>query len=378
MVTKPGCEGCALQKIGSGFTEVEIGARFDRTRLMIVGEASGEAEAREGLPFRPYAQSGSLLAQTMREVGVSRADVAITNVLRCRPPKDWLEGAPYQYNAISNCTTRYLTEVIRELDPAVILTLGGTAFRALTEGIKGRSGTLDYIRGYAVRGAGAAEGRVVVPTYHPAFLRRGASHLTPLLQRDLRRAFLIATGKLAGVVDPMTLGLEYQTTPNLAQAWDYAKSLDDSTIAFDIETPMSTREDEDERTSFTNRDIKLIQFCQKRGKGIALPWRDEFKEVAKYILSLPVDKVGFNCWSFDLPVLNANDALVAGVVDDAMVMFHSAQPDLPANLQSVAQYCGWAWPWKHLSEVDLGFYGVADVDATLHVFYTMKAIMERE
>src|SRR5215472_12993285 len=121
------CAGCSLEKTGSGFTQVEIGAHYEQARLLLVGEASGEAEARDSLPFRPYAQSGSLLADAMRATNIQRSEIAITNVIRCRPPKDWLEGSPWQSNAIYNCTIRYLDDAIKELKPNAILALGGTA-----------------------------------------------------------------------------------------------------------------------------------------------------------------------------------------------------------------------------------------------------------
>lgn len=382
MGTGPCCAGCPLEKSGAGFTSVEVGARYQQTRLLLVGEASGAAEAQEGLPFRPYAQSGSLLADALREVGMSRADVAISNVVRCRPPKDWLEGAPYAFGAISHCEREYLRGEIERLKPRVILALGGTAMRALTESGRGKAFQLEYIRGFARPGAGVAEGVTVVSTFHPAFIRRGSPHLTPLLQRDLRRAFLMATGKLREgehySLDPFALGLGYQTAPTLDEAWEFAHSLTDASIAFDLETPMSTRSDEDERTAFTDRDIKLAQFCQTKGEGIALPWREEYVDVARYIFSLPNVKVGFNCYNFDVPVLQANGVEVRGLIDDAMVMFHSVEPDLPANLQTVAQWCGWGWPWKHYSGENLEWYGVADVDATRHSYEVLKTYMGRE
>ena len=100
----------------------------------------------------------------MRETNITRAEVAITNQIRCHPPKDFLEGAPWEYSAKLHCTTNYLEPAIRELKPRVILALGGTAFRALVAAPKGRQGTLDYIRGYAMPGAGAATGIPVVTT----------------------------------------------------------------------------------------------------------------------------------------------------------------------------------------------------------------------
>ena len=375
------CGGCPLEKIGAGFTAVEVGSRYAQTGLLLVGEASGEAESRDSLPFRSYAQSGSLLSDAMRAVNISREEVAITNLWRCRPPKDWFEG-PWMYGATQHCLREYLIPAIEELRPRAILALGGQAFRALTQTIKGKAGTLDYLRGYVLRGSGAAEGVPVIGTYHPAFIRRGAAHLTPLLQRDLRRAFGVATGRLREgeqfSTSPETLGLKYQTAPTIQEAWNYAEEIDpEKPLAFDIETPLSTRSDEDERTSFTDRDIKLFQCTQRRGSGIALPYRDEFIGVIAYILSRVRVKVGFNNWNFDDPVLGAN-GIDIGLTDDAMVMFNTFQPDLPANLQAAAQFCGFPFHWKEKSESDLAWYGVADVDATLCVYQTMTELLERE
>lgn len=383
MVNGPKCGDCSLAKIGSGFTAVEIGARYAQTRLLLIGEASGEAEARDSLPFRPYAQSGSLLADAMREMNVGRADVAITNVLRCRPVKDWLEGAPWQYNATNNCLTNYLYDVIQELKPTAILALGGTAMRAVIAPVRGRSGTLDYIRGYALPGAGVAEGIPVISTYHPAFLRRGASHLTPLLQRDLRRAFLIAIGKLRlgehYILDPLQNKGNYLTQPTIAEARQWLANIDpDRSIYADIETPRSRREDEDDRNSFADRDINLIQFTQRRGEGIAIPWRDDFVDVARSILHTNNRKVGHNWLGFDLPVLSANGVVVNGVQDDTMLQFHHYHADLPQNLQAVAQFCGFPFAWKHLSESEPEFYGCLDVDATCWADETTTALLNRD
>ena len=376
------CDGCPCRNMGSDFSNIEIGARYESTRYLLVGEASGETEAREGLPFRPYAQSGSLLSDALREVNISRSEVAITNVLRCRPKNDWLDSAPYQYAATSQCIREHLIPSIRDLRPRAILALGGTAFRALTNAPKGKYGGLDYARGYVMEGAGAAQGIPVIASYHPSYLRRGAAHLTPLLQRDLRRGFLLATGKLVEGRHYSTrlddLGLRYQTSPTIDEAWSYAESVDpELPLAFDIETPMSTRSDEDERTSFTDRDIKLFQCTQQRGSGIALPWRDEFRDVVRTILAKVPTRVGFNNWNFDDPVLAAN-GIDVGVTEDAMVMFGTFWSDLPKNLQAAAQMCGFPFPWKSLGETDLAFYGCADVDATLCVYEQMVKVLGGE
>lgn len=381
------CDGCTLEKLGRGFTQVERGARFDQTRLLVVGEASGEAEAQDSLPFRPYAQSGSLLADSLREAGISRQEIAITNVVRCHPPGDILEGAWYGYGAISACTERYLADVIRVLKPRAILALGGTAMRTLTETVKGKAGSLDLLNGFVLPGAGVAAGIPVIPSFHPAFIRRGASHLTPLLQRALKRAFLVAVGKLqegkhfhlAPPTFKYQAELGYQPYASLANAAQWLQNVNPTLpIAFDIETPRSRREDEEDRNSFADRDILMIQFSQRRGEGIAFPWREEFREIAEEILSLPNAKIGHNVWGFDVPVLEANNVKVAGIVDDTMVMWKAVQADLPGNLQAVAGYCGFPFPWKHLADSQPEFYGCCDVDATIWAYETLSTILKRE
>jgi hypothetical protein len=193
---------------------------------------------------------------------------------------------------------------------------------------------------------------------------------------------LLATGKLIEgkhyALDLDSLGLRYQTSPTIDDARRFADELDPALpLAFDIETPLSTRSDEDERTSFTDRDIKLFQCTQFRGRGIAIPFRDEFTEVVSRILSRAGIKVGFNNWNFDDPVLAAN-GIDVGQTDDAMVMFGVYWSDLPKNLQAAAQLCGFPFPWKAIGETDLAFYGCADADATLCVHEHMKKVLEGE
>ena len=129
--------------------------------------------------------------------------------------------------------------------------------------------------------------------------------------------------------------------------------------------------------SFTDRDIKLFQCTQQRGSGIALPWRDEFRDIVRTILAKVPTRVGFNNWNFDDPVLAAN-GIDVGVTEDLMVMFGTFWSDLPKNLQAAAQMCGFPFPWKSLGETDLAFYGCADVDATLCVYEQMVKVLGGE
>jgi uracil-DNA glycosylase family 4 len=377
------CEGCSLEASGTGFTSVEIGSRYTQTKLMIVGEAAAQADASEGLPLRPYTRAGSLFSDSLRESNITRADMAITTIIRCRPPKDWVVGAPYLYSSSQQCLTNYIHSAIAELQPRVIVAMGDLAYRSLVAAPKGRSGLLDVVRGYAWPGAGVAEGFMVIPTYEPGLLRAGGSELIPLLQRDIRRAFLIATDKLKEgenyILNPLENKGRYQTAPTISEAWEWFNSIDPNrSIYADIETPRSKREDEDDRNSFADRDINLIQFTQRRGEGIALPWRDDYRDVARAVLATGNRKVGHNWFGFDLPVLAANGIEVNGEQDDTMLQFHHYHPDLPQNLQAVAQFCGFPFAWKHLADSEQELYGCLDVDATCWADETMTALLRRD
>ena len=95
-----GCVGCSLQSAGTDFSQPEGTGRL---RVGIIGEASGEMEARDELPFRPYAPAGSVLERTIRRIGLTREDFFITNILRCQPFGNKLDGAAYEHSAIAQC-----------------------------------------------------------------------------------------------------------------------------------------------------------------------------------------------------------------------------------------------------------------------------------
>jgi len=85
--------------------------------LVFVGEAPGAQEDQQGEPF--VGRSGSLLDETLREFGLARADVRITNCVRCRPP----ENRDPTAEELQNCWG-YLEAEIELVDPEVIVTLG--------------------------------------------------------------------------------------------------------------------------------------------------------------------------------------------------------------------------------------------------------------
>ncbi len=126
-------------------------------RLMFVGEGPGADEDEQGLPF--VGKSGQLLNNMINAMGLSREQVYIANIVKCRPPAnrapEWIEA--------TTCTP-FLAQQIDIVQPEVIVALGTTAAMYLL-GVKQ---SLMSLRGkwHNVRGSKA------VVTYHPAFLLR--------------------------------------------------------------------------------------------------------------------------------------------------------------------------------------------------------------
>ena len=166
------CQRCPLS---SSRTNVVFGTGDPDADLMFVGEAPGEEEDKQGLPF--VGRSGELLDKLVyEEMGLTRDSFYIANVLMCRPPGN----RNPRDEEISSCRP-YLEAKIEAIDPKVIVTLGNFATRLLLntkDGItKVRGRSYDY------------NGRVLVPTFHPsAILQGGGADAMAKMRADLVRA----------------------------------------------------------------------------------------------------------------------------------------------------------------------------------------------
>jgi DNA polymerase len=149
------CTACELCK---SRTQTVFSDGTGRARVLFVGEAPGEHEDRQGVPF--VGRAGQLLTDIIvKGMGLARQDVAIANVLKCRPPGN---RDPSEVEKIK-CTP-FLDRQIELFDPAVIIPLG----RHAANHILRRDDSMGTLRGRVHK----ERGRVVVPTYHPAFLLR--------------------------------------------------------------------------------------------------------------------------------------------------------------------------------------------------------------
>lgn len=149
------CELCP--QLVESRTQVVFGSGAADAELMLVGEAPGASEDREGLPF--VGASGRLLDSLLEGIGLAREQVFIANVLKCRPP----ENRDPRPEEVSNCSP-WLGRQLEVVDPAVVVTLGNFATRLL----RGDPAPIGKVRGRPE--IVAVGGRTVrlFPVFHPA------------------------------------------------------------------------------------------------------------------------------------------------------------------------------------------------------------------
>lgn len=168
------CIRCPLSKTR---TNVVFGAGNPEADLMFVGEAPGHDEDLQGLPF--VGRSGQLLTKIIEAMGLTRDDVYICNVLKCRPPEN-RNPLPLE---VEQCHP-YLLRQVELIQPKIIVGLGTFAVHVLlrTEErisrLRGKLHTLGNIQ--------------VMPTYHPSFLLRN-----PNYKRDVWDDMKVVMAELA-------------------------------------------------------------------------------------------------------------------------------------------------------------------------------------
>jgi DNA polymerase len=158
--------GCARCGLCATRTQTVFGSGSRTPRLVVVGEAPGYEEDRQGQPF--VGAAGELLTKMLAAIGLSRDDVYILNVLKCRPPEN---RAP-RPDEVAACKP-YLRAQLEHLGPPLLLALGNHATKALLQTERG----ISSLRG---RFTTTPEGWRVMPTFHPAYLLR-----TPQAKREV-------------------------------------------------------------------------------------------------------------------------------------------------------------------------------------------------
>ena len=152
------CRRCKLCTMGR--SQIVFGVGNPKARLMFVGEAPGEEEDKRGEPF--VGRAGQLLTKIIEAIGLTRDQVYIANVIKCRPPGN----RNPETDEVEQCEP-FLFRQIDVIKPRVIVPLGKFAAQSLLK-------TMDPItrlRGRQFDYRGAA----LIPTFHPAYLLRNPS-----------------------------------------------------------------------------------------------------------------------------------------------------------------------------------------------------------
>ncbi len=187
------CQQCRL---ASGRTQVVFGSGNPEASIMFVGEAPGFHEDRQGVPF--VGAAGNLLTTLLESAGLTRDDVYIANVIKCRPPEN-RNPAP---DEVETCKP-FLLQQIHHIKPHLVCSLGNFA----TQTLLGRKVGVSKVHGQPFQ----LPDFLLFPLFHPAAgLHQG--NLLPMLREDfqkLKRLLdqMATTRQEAPAVNPVQMDL---------------------------------------------------------------------------------------------------------------------------------------------------------------------------
>jgi uracil-DNA glycosylase family 4 len=164
---------CTKCRLAETRTQVVFGVGSPTADLMFVGEAPGFHEDKQGFPF--VGQAGKLLDMLLTEIGLSRAEVYVCNLIKCRPPGN-RDPAPDEIEACEG----HLFRQIELVQPKLVATLGNFATKLLS----GKPLGITRVHGQEQETTVGGNRVVLYPLYHPA-----AALYTPRMLEVLRSDF---------------------------------------------------------------------------------------------------------------------------------------------------------------------------------------------
>ncbi|MDZ5811727.1 uracil-DNA glycosylase [Halorubrum sp. AD140] len=189
----PSCERCPA--LVESRSRIVNGVGPTDADLLFVGEGPGANEDERGEPF--VGRSGDVLDEALRDAGLARADVRITNCVRCRPPDNRDPTA----EELANCRGHLEREIDR-LDPELIVTLG----KVPSEHLLGRSVAITAESGDVVDARVADASRRVLLSVHPAATLYDRSQRDGFFEAIARAGELSGAGGAAGGSGQSRLG----------------------------------------------------------------------------------------------------------------------------------------------------------------------------
>lgn len=144
-------------------------------KIMLIGEAPGSREDKLGKPF--VGAAGTLLNSLLEEINLNKEEVYITNILKCRPPKN----RNPRKKEIENCIG-FLEKEIEIVNPKIIMTLGSVASKVLIR----PNFLITQERGEVYK----IQNRIILPTFHPAAILRDPTK-EALIKADFKKLFSV-------------------------------------------------------------------------------------------------------------------------------------------------------------------------------------------
>jgi uracil-DNA glycosylase family 4 len=288
-------EGCprAQEKINSPKL---WGTGPDKAPIMLIGEAPGQDEDEEGIPF--VGASGRLLNTILAEVGIDRKDVYITNAVKCATAD---ENQKPPAKVINKCK-KHVLEEISSINPKVIVCLGATALQSVLKrtGITKLQNNVLFSEELRCK---------VIPVVHPAYVLRN-----PAAYEDLARGLKLAkeegvSRKLVARTKLKTFHKNASTVKQIDQLLDKLEASDH--FVCDLET-----------TSLDHRTAKIICFAFSWAEGLGITvfkedLSDKQLERIKALFLSDKLKINHNI-PFDIQILLANGIRVADPVFDTI------------------------------------------------------------
>ena len=334
------CKGCPLYTKGGNYTEPE-------------GDANSSICFIKEFPDT-YGPGGPHLVRTLDKLGASHEQFRRGHIINCQPPRNWLNGAPWEYGAIAHCRKAHGHKLAGH---KVYVPFGDTVARPLiTEAGLTYGGKFNNWQATVTEMGDS----YIIPTFSPDYIIKGHSHLHSSQIFAIKRAMEIAS--FGRTPDPMDLVLD----PEPAFMWDWLKSIEPSAwISVDIETARKVGIEEDDLDFVFSSQIIRINFASNTTQGITIPWGGRYGKVIDAILALPNPKVFWNA-RFDVPILAEHDTPTEGAILDMMLGWHILQSRLPKGLGFVTPFYADIGPWKHLSDQEFEKYSAIDAIAALH------------
>ena len=177
---------CTRCRLAEGRTQVVFGVGDPEADLMFVGEAPGFHEDKQGFPF--VGQAGKLLDQLLGGIGMSREDVYIANVIKCRPPGN-RDPMPDEIEACES----HLFKQVELIQPKLVATLGNFATKLLS----GKQLGITRVHGQEQEVTLGGRSVLLYPIYHPA-----AALYTPAMLKVLQEDFARIPELLGRATEP--------------------------------------------------------------------------------------------------------------------------------------------------------------------------------